>query len=192
MRIGRTAIFIALLAFALPALGQTTPYAFERYRVTLKGGGLGIDVDEIVIVSVLINDGPQERWIAERLWRDHNWCGKQINKKCLPSDNLVHDWIDGNSCPALYAAFVDLAQLKLTGFAPPARSGVIVVSDTPLLTVIGTPDRMAGYGSRLSLAGFTGPVVDWWSRSERQLTSCWTDIAPMSHGRRLDAKLPPK
>ena len=91
---GRAATFIALLVIAAPALGQTTPYALERYRVTLKGGGLGLDVDETVIVSIVINGGPRERWIAERLRRDHNWCGKQINGQCSPSDKVVHDWKD--------------------------------------------------------------------------------------------------
>lgn len=189
MRIGQ-AVVVSLLAVAPPAVGQTTPYALERYRVTLKGGGLGIDVDETVIVSLVVNDGKRERWIAERLKRDHHWCAKQVRGQCSPTNAVIHDWIDGNACPALTAAFVDLGQITVTGFAPPARSGAIMITDTPLLTVSGAPDGMAGYGAHLSLAGFTGPVVDWWSRSERMLAACWTTTTLTSNGRQLDAQLP--
>lgn len=192
MCFGRAALFVASLSITLPAWAQTTPYPLERYRVTLMGGGLGIDVDETVIVSIVINDDSPERWIAERLRRDHNWCGKQIDGKCSATDTTVHDWIDGHVCPALMTAFADLAHLKLAGFAPPARSGALMVSDTPLLTVTGTPDHMAGYGARLSLAGLTGPVVDWWSRSSRILGQCWTTTSLTSKGMRLEAQLPRK
>ncbi|WP_267387866.1 hypothetical protein [Sphingomonas sp. GC_Shp_3] len=188
MGIGRAGAFIALFAVTAPAFGQTTPYPLERYRVTLKGGGLGVDIDETVIVSIVVHDGKRERWIAERRRRDHNWCASQVNGQCSAGDKTVHDWIDGNSCPALTAALEDLARLKVGGFAPPARSGSIMITDTPLLTVSGTPDGMTGYGAHMALAGFTGPVVDWWSRSERSLAQCWTPNRLTSNGRQLDAQ----
>jgi hypothetical protein len=187
----RTAKFVILLAAATPGLAQPQPFAIERYRVTQQGGGLGVDVDETMVVSVVI-EGGRKRWIAERRRHDRDRCGGRTDRRCAQTDRTVHDWIDGDACPKLTAAFVDLARLRLSGFAPPWRSGVDTVSDTPLVTVSGTPDRMSGLGARLSLAAFTGPVVEWWTRSERLLAPCWTTRPPMSNGRPLGARLPPE
>jgi hypothetical protein len=190
MKTVRVGIFAWLMVSATSALGQGAPYAMERYRVTQQGGGLGNTVDEIVIVSLVINDGRRTRWIAEKSRKDHRWCGRQVNGRCVATDQTMHGWIDGDQCPALTAVFVDLSQLKLSGFAPPARSERLALDHNPLLTVTGTPDGVAGYGARMSLEGLTGPLVDWWTASESRLAPCWIDGPLMSSGQILETRLP--
>lgn len=190
MRIKQTALVVALLVIGSPAFGQSGPYALERYRVTKKGGGLGLDLDQTVIVSVVMNAGVgRTRWIAERLRRDQHWCGGAVDGRCASENRAVHDWIDGDSCPALEAAFEDLAHIKLTAFAPPARSAVPMMTDTPRVSVSGPPDHMGGYGDRLTLSGLAGPVVNWWSRSDELLAHCWVSALKIS-GEPLPPKLP--
>jgi hypothetical protein len=186
MRRSRVAIAIALAASASPGLSQDRPIALERYRITLKGGGLGVDVDQTVVVSVMMNE--QQHWIAEQVRRNHNWCGEKEKGRCVSTDKIVHAWVDGSSCPALTAALQELSQLKITGFAPPVRSKYDWVSETPLLTVSGTPDAVIGYGVKLSLAAQSGPIVDWWAKSEQQLNRCWSSTLIMN-GKKLDSSI---
>jgi hypothetical protein len=186
----RMAVTLATLLVAVPVSGQLPIRPFERYRVTLQGGGLGVNVDETVLISVILDDGKEERWIAERLRRDYNWCADRTNSRCSPGERVIHDWIDGDACPELKTAFRRLSQIAIVGFAPPERSSPSTVTETPLLTVSGMPDRMAGFGAHLTLAGFTGPVVDWWSRSERSLATCWSTKSLAIGGKELDAQLP--
>ncbi|MBB3692669.1 hypothetical protein FHY05_001281 [Sphingomonas sp. BK580] len=185
----RMAVILATLLVAVPVSGQPPIRSFERYRVTLQGGGLGVDVDETVLISVILDDGEGERWIAERLRRDYNWCADRTNSRCSPGERVIHDWIDGDACPELKTSLRKLSQIAVVGFAPPERSSPGTVTETPLLTVSGTPDRMAGLGAHLTLAGFTGPVVDWWSRSERSLATCWSTKSLAIGGQELEAQL---
>jgi len=191
MRRSGLAILIALAASAIasPGLGQERPIALERYRITLKGGGLGVDIDQTVVVSVMMNE--RQHWVAEQFRRNHNWCGEKENGRCVSTDKLVHGWLDGSSCPALTAALQELSQIKISGFAPPIRSKYDWVSETPLLTVSGTPDYVTGYGTELSLAALTGPIVDWWSESEQQLNRCWSNTL-MIDGKQLESTIDTK
>lgn len=183
----KTILIASLLA--APAFSEQSPFAVERYRVTLEGGGLGVEVDDVIIVSAQMNSGGEDRWIAERLRRDRSFCIKKIGGRCVSGETAVHTWIDGRTCPALTAVFDDLAQVEVSGFAPPARSARAEVTDTPMLTVSGTPDRMRADGARLSLAGFDGPVVDWWSRSQGPLAACWSARIPTSNGQPFEPRL---
>lgn len=188
MRKSRVAIAIALAASASasPGLSQERPIALERYRITLKGGGLGVDVDQTVVVSVMMNE--QQHWVAEQVRRNHNWCGEKENGFCVSTDKFVHTWVDGLSCPALTTSLQELSQVKITGFAPPVRTKYDWVSETPLLTVSGTPDAVIGYGTKLSLAAQSGPIVDWWSKSEQQLNRCWSNTL-IINGKQLESSI---
>jgi hypothetical protein len=187
MRISQIAIVIAFAASASPSISQERPIALERYRITLKGGGLGIDVDQTVVVSIMRND-ERQHWVAEQVKRNRNWCGDKENGRCVSTDKFLHAWLDGSSCPALSAALQELTQIKLAGFAPPARSKFDWISETPLLTVSGTPDQLTGDGTKLSLSALTGPTVDWWARSEHQLSRCWSDTL-IINGQQLESSI---
>jgi hypothetical protein len=183
MLIKHTTIVVALLVIGSPVFGQSGRYALERYRVTKKGGGLGLglDLNQTVIVSVVMKAGVGGTcWIAERLLRDQHWCGGAVDGRCASENKVVHDWIDGDSCPELEAAFEDLAHSELSGFAPPDRPDVPMMTNTPRVSVSGPPDHIGGYGARLTLSGLAGPVVDWWSRSDELLAHCWTSALKIS------------
>lgn len=179
----RRHIFIAVLFMdVLPssAWAQDQGRFWQGYQVTRQGGGLGIEIDEVVKFS--FSGSPENRhWIAERTKRDSNWCGRRESGKCRATTNSVHEWIDGARCPELRQALTELATIKFGGFAPPDGIVPTMVSDTPFTEVTGYPAAEAGVGPRLKLGAFEGPIVDWWDRSETRLQHCWTG-KPVGNG----------
>lgn len=169
---------IALLIAASPSTaqpGQQPDRSMEVYRVTRTGGGLGIWIDEKVIISVFGTPG-KPHWIAERTENDKNWCGaNSASAGCSATNRSVHDWIDGDSCPALVQSLRDLANLPIGGFASPEETDRTTVTDTPFTEVTGSPARATGWGATLKLGASSGPIVDWWTQTEQQLKPCWKD-----------------
>ena len=189
MRFKVGALFAFASTLASPVYGQRVSFPFERYRITLEGGGLGFFVDETVIVSVIgLNDGSQ-RWIAEKSRRDRDACFARTKEQCRSTDMLDHRWIDGDKCPALLSVFENLSQLQPLGFARPTRSKRDFVTDSTMLTVSGQPDSTSSY-ARMSLSEQAGPLADWWARSERRLASCWTATKLESNGQPIEPLLP--
>jgi hypothetical protein len=180
------AISMALISATLPAAGNTH---VERYRVTQKGGGLGIGVDETVIFYLIEGRRGEDRWVAERRRRDRNWCGMRSTAgKCSATDVAIHDWIDGDKCPGLRAALTALSKIDLVGFAPPDRLNSTTVSDTPE-TIVTAASAIAGIDSKVTLSQYDGPVVDWWRKTEDQLSHCWQRDAVAASGSRTDPQL---
>jgi hypothetical protein len=169
---------IALSIAASPSTviaGQQPERSVEVYRVTRSGGGLGIWIDEKIIISVSNTPG-KPHWIAERTKSDKGWCGaKSPSGGCSAINRSVHDWIDGDSCPALVQSLWELAKLPIGGFASPEETDRTTVTDTPFTEVTASPARATGWGATLKLGAFSGPIVDWWTQTELQLKPCWKD-----------------
>ncbi len=168
------ALSAALLLLGMPAEARQNATA-EVYRVTERGGGLGVWIDQTVTFTTLGGG----RWIAERAREESNWCGKHPSaSSCAATKTKTRDKFDGQSCPQLAEALQALSVIPLPSFADPDAAKAVVVADASLLTVEGWP-RAAGpagalpWQQRISISEYSGPFRAWWTRTEADLKPCW-------------------
>ncbi len=146
----------------------------ETYRVTERGGGLGVMVDQTVIFWVSSPPSAHPRWIAERNRRLDNACGRsEPGKGCIATSQIDHDWVDSATCPALVPSLNDLAQLPIPGFAPPASVNFSFASDSSFVEVTGSPRGQAGIGARIAYGEYIDPVASWWRHAQINLQPCF-------------------
>jgi hypothetical protein len=159
-------LLVALTAASAHAQTQ------ERYRLTQSGGGLGIEVNETVVISARPNGRGGVSWLAERHRRDYNWCaGKGPPKSCVAVTTTVHDWVDSNSCPNLdriIAGFHDFRS------SPPQMR----TTDTPLITLSGNDGPFGVDGRPFKISDYLGPLQAWWRTGEDELKTCWRPDPP--------------
>lgn len=144
------------------------------YTLIAKGGGLGTDLDEITIFSMIPGQQPRAKaedvWIAER--RIHDSRMRQVV--------AAHQWIDGRTCPALRAALQTIGQLPPMRFGTPENFTIDgLASDVPITVLRGPPAKDSGGGMQLSLAEYLGPLADWRVATEERVARCWRD-APVT------------
>ena len=102
------AVLSVLMAGAPAKAGGGWDEVYPIYRITEEGGGLGIFVDSVIVVT-RPEDG---RWVGER-WRRDDVLGKT---------KRVHDWIDSRACPWLLEVLASLSTLPKNGVLPPDRA----------------------------------------------------------------------
>ncbi|WP_133243813.1 hypothetical protein [Sphingomonas pokkalii] len=176
-----------LLLLMLGAAGQDARMLNPEYTVTNVGGGLGVFVDEKVIIGRVPQGAGSARWLAERIRRDRNWCGaKDASGKCAAADTQVHDWIDSARCKALTTAMTTLWDLPPVRFLPPGET--MFVSDSATVTVRSNT-RQAGYGTPLSISQEEGDYARWWHAASNSLKPCWQASPPLVEGQPLAARL---
>jgi len=146
----------------------------EVYRVTEKGGGLGLNVDQTVIFWAKRRPSSKLFWIAERNRRLDNVCGnRDAGKGCVATSEVKHDWASGKTCPSLIFALNDLEKVPVPAFTPPDERHVVAVADGVFVQVTGTTDGRAGSVARVAYGAYDGPIVAWWRDAERNLKDCW-------------------
>jgi hypothetical protein len=159
---------------AFPAkAGSDWGRIYPIYRITEEGGGLGIFVDSVIVVT-RPEDG---RWVAER-WREDN---------VLTKKKVVHDWIDSRACPQLAAVLDSLATLPKNGVLTPDRAeSRSLAFDVTTVSVTG-PASVDGE-TRITLSDRLGPVYGWWRSSEEALQTCWQADPPKVDGAPLPSR----
>ncbi|MCA3730744.1 MAG: hypothetical protein IM662_09030 [Phenylobacterium sp.] len=164
----------SVLMAAFPAKAVSDWSKFYRiYRITAKGGGIGIFVDSVIVVT-RPEDG---RWVAER-WREDDVLGKT---------KRTHDWIDSRACPQLAAVLDSLATLPKNGILPPDRAdSQSLALDVTTVSVTG-PASVDGE-TRITLSDRLGPVAAWWRRSSEMLQPCWQADPPKVDGAPLPSR----
>ncbi|ESQ83166.1 hypothetical protein AEAC466_14995 [Asticcacaulis sp. AC466] len=188
----RPIAFCGLLIWALSCVtaqaGTASPSPTEHYRLEQHGGGLGVDIDESVVVLAVGDTSNGQQWVIERLRRDRNWCGKQTaDGKCSARDVTVHDWAASSTCSAVNFYVAGFADFRQTGSEQPT----LLVTDSPLVTLQFTA-AAKGKPPHV-LKEYAGPLVSWWRDAEVGLKPCWTTEPPVIDGRPLVARLtPPK
>jgi hypothetical protein len=183
LSIGLCSVLI-LAAPCIPAQADNAPPVTQRYRLEEHGGGLGVFVDEtIVILSVGKPDA--QTWVLERWRRDRNWCGqKSADGKCLAGDVTVHEWATSSDCAELNWIIEGLGDLKETGREKP----VLEATDTPLITLEFAPFDADGESQRV-MREYAGPLAGWWQNWEGQIKRCWTATPPRLDGYSLKPRL---
>jgi hypothetical protein len=167
------------------------PQPLELYRVKEVGGGLGMYIDQTVIFSAAPGGADTEggRWIVERVKTESNWCGRRsASGACEAIGSQIHDWIDSRSCPNARAALEALPDIPVPSFKR-RDSLYMTVSDTPLLTIEGTPEQAQSTAQHLLISEFTGPHRIWWETTEKALSACWQREAPRIEGLAVVARL---
>jgi len=167
-----TAVVIG--AFVAPSIVATQPLdhrPHEQFTLIESGGGLGVDVDNVTVFSVL-NHGQTTTWFVERNSNESNSCGRTGSGQCIPTRTSSMDWIDGRRCAPLHQVLMQLEKVRTQerGSAHPW------VSDTPLLSLLMFDERGLLETERLS--EYVGPLVDWWRSAQEQLKPCWTKTRP--------------
>lgn len=166
---------VFLAAFPAKA-GSDWVRGYPIYRITEEGGGLGIFVDSVVVVSRPEDD----RWVAER-WREDN---------VLTKKKIAHDWIDSRACPQFAAVLASLATLPKNGVLTPDRAeSRSPAFDVTTVSVTG-PASVDGE-TLITLSDRIGPIHDWWRRSEEALQPCWQADPPKVGGVPLSPGLGP-
>jgi hypothetical protein len=168
-------VMSSVLTAAFPAqAGSEWGKNYPIYRITEEGGGLGIFVNSVIVVT-RPEDG---RWVAER-WREDN---------VLTKKKVVHDWIDSRACPKLAAVLDSLATLPKNGVLTPDRAkSQSLAFDVTTVSVTG-PASVDGE-TRITLSDRLGPVYGWWRRSSEMLQPCWKVDPPKVGGVPLRPKL---
>jgi len=166
--------------------GTAGPSLAERYRLEVHGGGLGIQVDESVVVLSRAEADKAPLWVIERQRRDRNWCGsKSPAGQCVATDVTAHSWASSSSaCPSLSIYADGFSDFKETGRERPQ----VLVTDTPLTTLEFGPFTADGKPSRM-LSEYVGPLATWWQNMEEHSKNCWTKAAPVIDGQSLDSRL---
>lgn len=145
--------------------------AVPWYALTLQGGGLGVSVDDTVVVSSVQVDGGGQRefWIVERL----NLRTSLANKAAPPT----HQWIDGRKCAALDGVLAGATKLFNRGPSNMAVSlRIAPPSDIARLKLSAPAAGEAGHGgARISISEFFGPLATWWGKGSAKIESCWSD-----------------
>lgn len=190
LRMGDPRLLATCIALLATSIAQAQVNPVEYYRVHQSGGGLGIDVDETVIFSVEGPNSASSPWIAERIRRDRNWCGRgAANDSCVSTDILKHDWIDGSRCPALVATLMELPGIAHGAIAAPGEPHqLITVTDSPLITVSGYSGQ-DGFETKITISQYEGAIAKWWRDSASQLLSCWQAAPPSVAGAQVKAQL---
>lgn len=177
---------ICVASNASAQTGKTPPPSTERYRLQQHGGGLGVEVDESVVVLAVGDAGKDPQWVIERLRRDRNWCGaKSADGKCIASDVTVHDWATSSRyCPWLNIDVEGFSDFRETGREHPS----VMVTDAALTTLEFAPAAAGGKQPRI-LSEYVGPLVTWWRGVEDGLKPCWTTTPPVIDGYSLEPRL---
>ena len=153
--------------------------AFEQYRLTIKGGGLGVSTDETVIFSAVKQKGigPAAYWIAERSQIDRNWCGQHGSDghSCVSSVISKHLWIDGRGCPELIVRLAAISSMRSMSFASPNNINQSYISETPLTSLTGPTSDHEGVGASITRSELQGPLVDWWAAADAAVAHCWSE-----------------
>ncbi len=158
-----------------------------QYTVTNVGGGLGVYVDETVILGMVPGGSTGKRWIAERIRRDRNWCGKQgADSKCTATETAVHDWLDGATCHTVAPAFTALWAIRPAGFGP--VRDFVTVSDSSTVTIKGATTQ-SGVFTEISVSQDAGDFATWWHNAGSRWKSCWQQAAPVVEGQALAPSL---
>ncbi len=161
------------------------PSITEHFRLQQHGGGLGVQIDESVVVLAEEDMSEGQQWVIERQRRDRNWCGKKSDEgKCLESDETVHDWATSMNCPELSIYVEGLADFRETGREKPA----VLMTDAALISLEFAPFSASGNHPKI-LREYVGPLVTWWREAEDGLKRCWTPSPPVIDGHTLDARL---
>ncbi|NLS26064.1 hypothetical protein S2M10_10450 [Sphingomonas sp. S2M10] len=180
-----TALPLALLLAGTPQMERKLNV---QYTVTNVGGGLGVYVEEKVLFGMVPGGSGAPRWVAERVRRDRNWCGKHgADGKCVATDTTLHDWLDGTSCTAIAPAFTALQAIRPARFAP--VRDFVIVSDSSTVTIKGTTTQ-AGFFTEISVSQAAGDFATWWHDSSNRWKSCWQQGAPIVEGQALAPSLP--
>ena len=175
---GLIGLAAALTAPAASLQAQTYRGPTVVYTIKQQGGGLGVFVDEIVVVQNLA-EGSGEVWIAERRFHENR----------LRKQTFRHQWIDGRTCPALVKVFADLSRIPAASFAPPEPFAGSWMSDTAYVTVMGPPAK-GQLGERVARRDLGGPISRWWRQdADRALAACWQDLPPLVDGGTVSAQL---
>lgn len=146
----------------------------EVYRVTEKGGGLGLTIDQTVIFRAAHRSASPPYWIAERNNRVDNFCGRRdAQARCVATVKIEHDWANSTACPSLISSLNDLEKLPAPGFASPGTPHVVAVADGVFVQVTGTMGGQGGMGARIAYGAYSGPIVTWWKNTEAHLKDCW-------------------
>jgi hypothetical protein len=155
-----------------------------QYRLEQHGGGLGVLLDEDVILTEKNAPDGRERWIAERSRRDRNWCGaKSRDGKCQAIDITTHDRADSERCFGLQVTVQGFEDLRSDRVPRPR----LTVSDSLLVTLTSkwSPDV---HRAENTLSEYVGPLVSWWQRLDED-KHCWADQAPDVDGQPVRSQL---
>ncbi len=165
---------------------KTPPPSTELYRLEQHGGGLGVLLDQSVLILAVGDPGKDPQFVIERQRRERNWCGsKSADGKCLATDVTIHDWAaSSRTCPFLKIVVEGFSDFRETGREHPS----IIVTDTPLTTLEFAPAPADGTPPR-TLSEYVGPLAMWWEDAEHDLKTCWTTTAPVIDGYSLEARL---
>jgi hypothetical protein len=172
-------------SFGAEAQAESAPGGItERYRLEQHGGGLGVEIDESVVVLALGDTDKGPQWVMERQRRDRNWCGsKSADGKCVATDVTSHEWASSSKCAevSLYAeGFSDFSDTRRE------QKWHHVAFDVPLVTLQFDPAE--GQPPR-TLSEYIGPLATWWRAADDGLKNCWTTSAPVIDGHSLEARL---
>lgn len=159
--------FVALSTVASPPHDHRTE---QRFTLIESGGGLGVDVENTTVFSVIDHGGPTA-WIVERNSNKSNSCGRLSNGQCVATRTSSMDWIDGRSCAPLREILIQLGTVR----TQERDSAHPLVSDTPLLSLLMVK---RGQLATERLSEYVGPLVDWWRSAQEQLGPCWTKVRP--------------
>jgi hypothetical protein len=160
-------------AFVAPLMVDAPPsyhHPKQRFVLTENGGGLGVEVENTVVFSVL-SARRTTIWLVERNSNKSNWCGRTGNGQCIATHTSSMEWIDGSRCASLRLVLLQLEKVRTEERA----SAHPWVSDTPLVSFL-TFDQ--GQLETQRLAEYVGPLVDWWQSAQQQLKPCWTKSRP--------------
>ena len=162
---------------AAPPPAPASALSVARYRLQQHGGGMGIQVDETIMVFFVSATSRDPQWILERQRRDRNWCGeKSADGRCVATDIVVHDWAKSSNCPLLGLYVEGLSDFRKTGREHPS----VLVTDTPLTTLEFLSST--AHGDQEVLSEYAGPLVTWWRDAEQSLIPCWTTEPPAMDG----------
>lgn len=178
----REAIYLAVVAVLIADVAAAQPYgsdrAFERYRLTAKGGGLGVLIDETIVFSAVHQKGADQAryWIAEKSHRDENWCGDHdpVSRACLNKVNVTHEWIDGRRCPRLLSSLTKLTSLPPLVFVTPTDMRPLsYISETPEISLTAPAATGDGVGVSVIRRELQGPLVRSWVELSSAVSTCW-------------------
>jgi len=172
---GYFALLLAIIALS-PSQAAAPTSPIERYRVHISGGGLGIETDDTTVFS-----STGSRWIAEHVRHDHNWCGDRSSGRCAPSDKLLHQWADGDSCPALSEAMSIVPKVWAQDLADPTRQQMLV-SETPYFTMHRGSNSVRSKPSD-EIGEWSGGLRTWWASMLQDTSGCWNNSPPDVNGK---------
>ena len=159
------------------SLAKASPWvirSYPTYRITEAGGGRGVFVDSVIVVTKL----EDSRWVAERRRQDD----------VLGKTKRVHDWIDSRTCPQLLEVLDSLSTLPRGGVLTPDRAkDQSVIFHLRAVSVTG-PASVDGE-TQITLTDKAGPVAVWWLRSAKMLQLCWKADPPKVGGVPLSPQL---